>query len=74
MAESILPAMQSKSEIETLSIGIKAMQEATHFNCWRKSYTKPVNDAMDIILLRFPKLSPKIAAQAVHKALQQETA
>lgn len=70
MAKAIQPAIQNKSEAQTLAEGIKAMADATQYNCWRKSYTKPVNDAMNVILLRFPKLSTKMALKAVNEALE----
>ena len=61
MAKAIQPAIHNKTESATLAEGIRVMAEAAEYNCWRKSYTKPINDAMDVILLRFPKLSTKMA-------------
>lgn len=70
MAKAIQPAIQSKTEADVLAEGIRIFNEATHFNCWRKSYTKPVNDAMDVILKRFPLLPTNVAVNAVHEALE----
>jgi hypothetical protein len=69
MAKAIQPVIQNKTEATTLTEGIRVMAEATGYNCWRKSYTKPVNAAMDVILLRFPNMSPKQALKAIQAAV-----
>lgn len=69
MAKAIQPAIQNKTEAATLAEGIRVMAEATEYNCWRKSYTKPANAAMDVILLRFPNMSPKQALKAIQAAM-----
>ena len=70
MAIALYPAIQSKEEAATLLEGIRIFKEASDYNAWRKSYTKPVNEAMDVILRRFPTLPTDIAVKAVQQALE----
>ncbi len=70
MAIALYPAIQSKEEAATLLEGIRIFKEASDYNAWRKSYTKPVNAAMDVILKRFPTLPTDIAVKAVKEALE----
>ena len=70
MAIALYPAIQSKEEAATLLEGIRIFKEASDYNAWRKSYTKPVNEAMDVILRRFPTLPTDIAVKAVKEALE----
>jgi hypothetical protein len=55
---------------ETLAEAIAIFQEATEYNAWRKSYTKPVNSAMDVVLKRFTNLPKQIAQKALLSALE----
>lgn len=50
---------------EVLTEAIRIFEEATQYNAWRKSYTKPVNDAMDVVLARFTKLPKQVASKAL---------
>lgn len=70
MAVVLEKAIHDSAEKKTLNDAIKIFEEATEFNAWRKSYTKPVNAAMDIILKRFPLLPAKAAIHALHEALE----
>lgn len=70
MAIALYPAIQSKEEAATLLEGIRIFKEASDYNAWRKSYTKPVNAAMDVILRRFPTLPTDIEVKAVKEALE----
>ena len=63
-------AIHHPAEKVILNDAIKIFKEATEFNAWRKSYTKPVNAAMDVILKRFPTLPTDIAVKAVKEALE----
>ena len=70
MATALYPAIKDRQESAALAEGIRIFKEATEFNSWRKSYTKPVNTAMDIILKRFPTAPKDIAINAVYQALE----
>ena len=70
MAIALYPAIKDKAEAATLLEGIRIFKEASEYNAWRKSYTKPVNAAMDVILKRFPTLPTDIAVKAVKEALE----
>ena len=70
MSIALHPAIKDKQEAETLLEGMRIFKEATEYNAWRKSYTKPVNEAMDVILRRFPTLPTDICVKAVQKALE----
>ena len=69
MAIALYPAIKNYDESQTLLEGIRIFKEATEYNAWRKSYTKPVNAAMDVILRRFPTLPTDIEVKAVKEAL-----
>lgn len=70
MAIALHPAIKDKAESAILMEGIRIFHEASEYNSWRKSYTKPVNDAMDVILKRFPTLPTDVAVKAVKEALE----
>ena len=70
MAHALYPAIKNPADASTLAEGMRIFKEATDFNAWRKSYTKPVNSAMDVILKRFPTLPTDIAVKAVKEALE----
>lgn len=70
MAIALHPYISLKSEADALMEGIRIFKESTEYNAWRKSYTKPVNEAMEIILRRFPLLPAKAAMHALHEALE----
>ncbi len=70
MAIAVHPYLSLQSEADALMEGIRIFKESTDYNAWRKSYTKPVNTAMDIILKRFPLLPAKAAIHALHEALE----
>ena len=68
MAIALYPAIKDKAEAATLLEGIRIFKEASDYNAWRKSYTKPVNEAMDVILRRFPTLQVKAVKEALETA------
>lgn len=68
MACAVRPVLTGE-DAEKLDEGIRIFDEATRYNAWRKSYTRPVDEAMDVILKRFPKLPQKVAFNAVKQAL-----
>jgi len=63
-------AIHHPAEKAILNEAIKIFKEATEFNAWRKSYTKPVNAAMDVILRRFTRLSKEVTQKALIAALE----
>ena len=65
----LLPAITDKEEAATLNEGLRIFNEVTQYNAWRKSYTKPVNAAMDVVLKRFPLLPQPVCYAAIKEAL-----
>mgnify|MGYP003403288292 FL=1 len=63
-------AIHHPAEKAILNEAIKVFKEATEFNAWRKSYTKPVNSAMDVILKRFARLPKEVIQKALLAALE----
>lgn len=63
-------AIHNPAEKAILNEAIKIFKEVTEFNSWRKSYTKPVNSAMDVILKRFTRLSKEVTRKALIAALE----
>ncbi len=63
-------AIHHPAEKLILTEAIKVFKEATEFNAWRKSYTKPVNSAMDVILKRFARLPKEVIQKALLAALE----
>ena len=63
-------AIHHPAEKLILNEAIKVFKEATEFNAWRKSYTKPVNSAMDVILRLFPTMPTDVCVRAVKEALE----
>lgn len=63
-------AIHHPAEKAILNEAIKIFKEVTEFNSWRKSYTKPVNSAMDVILKRFTRLSKEVTRKALIAALE----
>jgi hypothetical protein len=70
LSKVLLPAIKNKEERTKLSEGIRIYKEATDYNAWRKSYTKAVNDAMDVVLKRFPLLPRAVCHAAITEALE----
>lgn len=50
---------------EVLAEAIRIFAEATQYNAWRKSYTKPINDAMDVVNRRFFRLPYQIKKKSI---------
>lgn len=63
-------AIHNPEEKAILNEAIKIFKEVTEFNSWRKSYTKPVNSAMDVILKRFTRLPKEVTRKALIAALE----
>ncbi len=70
MMSKVLHDSISGPDKETLAEAIAIFQEATEYNAWRKSYTRPVNEAMDVVLKRFTNLPKQIAQKALLSALE----
>lgn len=70
MAVVLEKAIHHPEDKAILNEAIKVFKEATEFNAWRKSYTKPVNAAMDVILNRFTKLPKEVTQRALLAALE----
>ncbi len=70
MAVVLEKAIHNPEEKAILNEAIKIFKEVTEFNSWRKSYTKPVNSAMDVILKRFTRLSKEVTRKALIAALE----
>lgn len=70
MAVVLEKAIHHPAEKVILNEAIKIFKEATEFNAWRKSYTKPVNSAMDVILHRFTRLPKEVTQKALLAALE----
>lgn len=69
LAKVLQPVIKHKEDSATLLEGMRLFDEATQYNSWRKSYTKPVNAAMDVILKRFPALPKEVCYVAIKEAL-----
>lgn len=63
-------AIHHPAEKKILTEAIAIFKESTEFNAWRKSYTKPVNAAMDVVLKRFTRLPKEVTRQALLAALE----
>lgn len=70
MMSKVLHNAISGPDKQTLAEAITIFQEATEYNAWRKSYTKPVNEAMNVILKRFTNLPKQVAHKALIAALE----
>ena len=70
MAHALHPAIKNQTDAATLAEGMRIFKEATEYNAWRKSYTKPVNSAMDVILHRFTRLPKEVTQKALLAALE----
>ena len=70
MAHALHPAIKNPAEAATLAEGMRIFKEATEYNAWRKSYTKPVNAAMNVILRLFPTMPTDVCVKAVKEALE----
>ncbi len=69
LAKVLQPAIKDKKDAATLLEGMRIFDEVTEYNSWRKSHTKAVNDAMDVILKRFPLLPQAVCYVAIKEAL-----
>ena len=65
----LYPEIKDKDEAAILLEGMRIYKEATEYNAWRKSYTKAVNEAMDVVLKRFPLLPKDVCFRAIQESI-----
>ena len=70
MMAVVLEKSISGPDKQTLADAIRIFKESTEYNAWRKSYTNPVNAAMDVILRRFTHLPKEVIRKSLIAALE----